>query len=112
MKIAFVSDENKNLESKIASRFARASYVVLVTVDDEFNVKDVKVERNLAAERGSGAGVKIVQLLSDLKADVAVGPSFGPNAMVALNELGIRSVSVPAGTTVKEALKIVKDQLS
>ena len=112
MRIAVVSDENKGLDSTVATRFARAKYIVIVDVDKEWNIKDVKVKDNSAVASGSGAGVKIVQSLNDLGVDAAVGPSFGPNATVALNEVGIKAVTAPPGITVKEVIKIVKEQLT
>ncbi len=112
MRLAIVSDESKDLNSTVASRFARAKYIIVVEVDGEWNIKDLKLHDNTAAATGSGAGVKIVQTLNDLDADVAVGPSFGPNAMVALNEVGIKAVTAPPGTIVKEVIKIVKDHLT
>jgi len=112
VKIAVVSDENKGLNSPVATRFARARYIVIVDVDEEWSIKEVKVKDNTAVASGSGAGVKIVQTLNELGADVAVGPSFGPNATVALNEVGIKAIAAPPGTPVKDVIKIVKDQLT
>ena len=112
MRIAIVSDENRGLESTVASRFARAKYIVTVEVDDQWEVKEVKVYDNSAVASGSGAGVKIVQSLNELDIDIAVGPSFGPNATVALNEVGIKAITAPPGASVKEVIKIVKDQLT
>ncbi len=112
MRIAFVTDEDSGLKSRIASRFARAKNIVLVEVTDSWELTKVETHRNKAAESGSGAGVKIVQTLAELKVDVAVGPSFGPNAALALKEVGIKSVSVPPNITIEEALKEVKDKIS
>ncbi|MCD6323967.1 MAG: NifB/NifX family molybdenum-iron cluster-binding protein [Desulfurococcales archaeon] len=112
MRLAFVTDEDSGLKSRISSRFARAKNIVLVDVDDSWNVVKADTVHNTAAESGSGAGVKIVQTLADLKVDVAVGPSFGPNAALALNEVGIKSVTVPPGITIEEALNEVKEKIS
>jgi len=112
MRIAFAVDNPKGLDSTIAGRFGRAEYFVIVDLDENRGVVKVEEFRNPGAESGSGAGVKSAQFLVDKKVDAAVGPSFGPNASAILTELGIKTISMAPGTSLKEALERIKDILT
>ncbi len=109
MRVAFATEENNGLDSVVSSRFGRANYFVIVDYEGG-EVKGYKVEVNPGSEARSGAGIKAVQKLINERVNVAVAGSFGPNAMTALEEMGIRHVEM-SGITVKEALNRLKDQL-
>lgn len=64
------------------------------------------IVENPATEAKSGAGIKAVQKLVEEDVDVVVAGGFGPNAMAALDELGIKYVEM-AGMKVSDALKKV-----
>ena len=110
MKVAFASEENKGLASVISSRFGRAKYFVIVDYEND-QVKSHKVEVNPGSEAKGGAGIKAVQKLVNERVDVAVAGSFGPNAMTALEEMGIKHVEM-SGIAVEQALEKLKDLIS
>lgn len=103
MRIAFASEENEGLMSKVSNRFGRAAYFIIVDTEDG-EVKEYKIEKNPGAEARGGAGIKAVQKLINEGAKIAVAGSFGPNAMTALEETGIKHVEI-SGVTVEEALR-------
>ncbi len=109
MRIAFATEENRGLNSVVSSRFGRARYFVIVDYEGG-EVKSYRVEVNPGSEARSGAGIKAVQKLINERVNVAVAGSFGPNAMTALEEMGIRHVGM-SGITVEEALNRLKNQL-
>ncbi len=111
VKIAFASMNGGGLEDVIADRFGRAPVFTIVELDEQGNIVNVKVIENPGAQAASGAGVKSVQALVNEGVDIAVGPNFGPNAQVLLEEMNIKPVRIPAGTKIAEALEKVKREI-
>ncbi len=74
--------------------------------DGEIGRVNTTIVENPATEAKSGAGIKAVQKLVEEDVDVVVAGGFGPNAMAALDELGIKYVEM-AGMKVSDALKKV-----
>ncbi len=109
MRVAFATEENNGLNSVVSSRFGRARYFVIVDYEGG-EVRSHRVEVNPGSEARSGAGIKAVQKLINERVNVAVAGSFGPNAMTALEEMGIKHVEM-SGITVEEALNRLKDHL-
>ncbi len=109
MRVAFATEENNGLNSVVSSRFGRARYFVMVDYEGG-EVRSYRVEVNPGSEARSGAGIKAVQKLINERVNVAVAGSFGPNAMTALEEMGIKHVEM-SGITVEEALSRLKDHL-
>ena len=105
MKIAFTTGEKGGLDDIVYDKFGRAPTFTIVEVDKE-GVKNVRVVKNPGYVASSGAGVKAVQKLVDEGVDAVVSGSFGPNSLVALQEVGIKTVSI-SGIIVEEALKRV-----
>ncbi len=99
MRVAFASDEDRGLDSLISPRFGRANYFVIV----DTQTGDHKVVRNPGADARSGAAIKAVQLLIKEGVKKVYAGSFGPNAMTALEEMGIEYVQI-SGVPVKEVL--------
>ena len=112
LRISFSCDEPRNLDSHISARFARSKYFVLVDVDDSWNVINVKTIENPIADTAGGAGVRAAQFLHNEGVNIVVAGNFGPNALTALKQLGVRAVIVTPGITVREALIIVKKEVS
>ena len=102
IKIAFTTNKG-GLDDKIAERFGRAQTFTVVEVDDEGNVLSVEIVENPGARAASGAGIRAVQKLVDMKVDIVVGPNPGPNAYMALQQANIKLYVLP-GLTVKDAL--------
>ncbi len=109
MRIAFATEENNGLDSVVSSRFGRARYFVILDYEGG-EVRNYRVEVNPGSEARSGAGIKAVQKLINERVNVAVAGSFGPNAMTALEEMGIKHVEM-SGMTVREALDRLRDRL-
>ena len=106
MRIAFTTGEKGGLNDIVYDKFGRAPTFTIVEVEGN-NVRNVKVVKNPGYTASSGAGVKAVQKLVDENVDVVVSGNFGPNSLVALQEIGIKTVSL-SGIRVEEALKRIK----
>jgi predicted Fe-Mo cluster-binding NifX family protein len=104
VRIAFPTDKG-GLDDEIYPRFGRAPTFTIVDVDDD-EVKDVKIVVNPGSQSGSGAGIKAVQKLIEEGVEIVVGPTPGPNAMMALQQAGIKVVTL-LGVKVRDALKTV-----
>lgn len=89
MKLAAIPAMEKNLESFISERFARAPYFYLYNVEErtgewiESGINDAH-----------GAGTKAVQKLAESGIDCAFGVNIGENAAEALSAAGIESITV------------------
>ena len=106
MRIAFASDMDKGLESIVSRKFGRSAYFVIVELDDNKNILKVESIKNPASMAAGGAGIKAVQELVNRSVDIAVAGAFGPNAMAALVETGIKYYTI-SDVSVKEALEKV-----
>ena len=106
IRVAIPVEGGEGLEARLSDRFGRAPYFLILDVEpgEECRVVSSKVVENPGARSGSGAGVKAAQLLADNGVRVYIGPSPGPNAMAALEALGIR-VIVHNGGSAGEALR-------
>lgn len=98
------------LEDTIAEKFGRAPTFTIVDVDERTGeILNVEVHQNPGYQAGSGAGVKASQKLGELKVQVYVGPTPGPNAYAALQYLDIRVIPL-VGVRVKDAVtKVLED---
>ncbi len=106
MRLAFICEDDKGLDSEVSSRFGRAPYLVIVNSNGK-DVENVKVLENPGAKARSGAAIKVVQKLINERAEVAVAGAFGPNALAALDEMKIRHFEL-SGISVREALRKLK----
>ena len=107
VKIAFACENNKGLDSNISARFGRAPFFAIVEVTNG-EVKEVRVIENPGASQPSGAGIRAVQKLVKERVEAVVAGGFGPNALAALEELGIKRVElsgIKVGEAVQRALK-------
>jgi len=100
MKIA-IAVINKNENSEISSRAARAPYFLI------FNEKGELLEAisNPFAVGGGGAGFAVAKMLADKDVDTVIAGAFGPNMASALNERGIKYFEKQG--TAKEAIQEV-----
>ncbi len=103
VKIGLAVEDDSGLGSRVSSRFGRAPYLAIVELDDG-EVAEVRVVENPGASARSGAGIKAVQGLLEEGVKLAVAGAFGPNALTALEELGIGTLEL-SGVTVEEALR-------
>ncbi len=98
------TSDASGLESRVNSRFARAPFFTVVSVDGGVP-SDVRSLPNPSAGAAGGAGPMAVQRAAELGVSVILAPSMGPNAVGAAEAMGIRAYLVPAGITVREALE-------
>lgn len=103
MKVAFISEENKGLDSVVSRRFGRDPYLIIVDLN-ESKVKDFKIVQNPGSTAAGGAAIKTVQKFIDMDVDMVVAGGFGPNALTALEGVGIKYKEL-SGVPVREALK-------
>ncbi len=109
VKVGLAVEDDSGLDSRVSSRFGRAPFLAIVELEDG-EIGGVRVVENPGASARSGAGIKAVQRLLEEGVRVAVAGAFGPNAMTALEELGIETVEL-AGVSVEEALQRIRTRL-
>jgi predicted Fe-Mo cluster-binding NifX family protein len=102
MKIA-IPTTGTTLDDPCGKVFGRASSFCLVDSDN----LEWSIHENPARDASGGAGVQAAQYLSDLKAEIVMGASFGPKAFDALQAAGIQMLLLPSGEklTCREALQ-------
>ena len=111
VRIAFPTEKG-GLDDRVYERLGRAPTFTIVEVDTETGeILGARVIENPGYRAASGAGVKAVQALAEAGAQVYAGPSPGPNAMAALQYLGIRVLSAPVGAPLREAVRRVLEEL-
>ncbi len=99
------------LEDTVAERFGRAPTFTIIDVDEKTGeILRVEVHPNPGFQAGSGAGVKASQKMGELKVQVYVGPTPGPNAYAALQYLGIKVIPL-VGVNVKDAVARALEEL-
>ncbi len=106
-----IPTEKGGLDDVVASRFGRAPTFTIVELDENGEIKSVRVIQNPGYASGSGAGVKAAQAVADAGARYYIGPSPGPNAYAALQHLGIKILGTVVGVPVKEAIDKAKEAL-
>jgi predicted Fe-Mo cluster-binding NifX family protein len=107
VRIAFATDSDKGLEARIADRFGRALYFVIVDAENR-DIKNVKTIKNPGYEAHGGAAVKAAEALIKENVNIVVGPNFGPNARAVMSELGMKPVMAQPGKTVREVLATIE----
>jgi predicted Fe-Mo cluster-binding NifX family protein len=105
MRIAFTVDEDRGLDSIVSPKFGRAKYFVIVDWDGR-EVLGVRTIPNPGASASGGAGIKAVQGLVNERVELVVSGGFGPNALAALEELGIGHLEL-SGVRISDALREV-----
>ena len=103
MKIAIASEKN-NLESKICPTAGRTPYYLIFE-----NKKLLKTIKNPFSIGGGGAGLGVVQMLSNEGVKLIISNKFGENMISALRSKDIKYKSV-VDRTIKEALKEVDEK--
>ena len=103
MKIAICS-KDKNENSLIANRFARAEHFVIfdTVTNDYYSMK------NPAVAAAGGASGQAVRNLDRESVKVVLCPEVGPKALTALAAFEIEAYDFTAASTVKEALDMYR----
>jgi len=100
MNVLIAVENDAGLDSKLDSRFGRASYFLIYDMDEE---KIVSIEENKFKNEPSGVGLRTASFLIDSGCKVAIGARPGPKAASILNAANIKIVTVE-NKTAKEAI--------
>ncbi len=95
MIIAFSSDENKGLESRMSHHFGRCPYYVFVEIDGNNEVLNVTTEEN-PYYSGHQPGL-VPRYISDRNANVMIAGGMGARAVEFFNQFGIEVVTGASG---------------
>ena len=93
-----------DLDAEVDPRFGQAVHLLLV---DPRTLKWESVD-NPGRRAGSGAGIKVTQLLSDHRVEAVISGRFGLKAQQALEREGIAMWSCHARCTVAQAIDLWK----
>ncbi len=103
MKTVALTVASPSLDERVDSRFGRAAY--LLFVDPKTMTWDSVA--NPGKDDGSGAGIRVAQLLSDRKVTDVISGHFGPKAKDALDLAEIRLHHCGSRTTAREAVVLM-----
>jgi predicted Fe-Mo cluster-binding NifX family protein len=104
MKICIPST-GQGLDSQIDPRFGRAQHLLIL--DGRGSLKRSLPNPGIYARRG--AGIAAVQRIATEGAKILIVLNIGPNAFAALAATKIKLFSAPAGSTVKQAFLLWKE---
>lgn len=105
-KIAVATLGPNGLDDQVSQAFGRAPYFTIVTIENG-EIKDVEVVENIHAGGPSGVGIAAVQLIASKGVSYVIAGRFGPNASAALSSMGIKSITVTPGISVRDAIKSI-----
>lgn len=98
------SEESRGLQDTVASTYGKCRAFTIIDVRDG-SVQDVKIQPNDHASRSVGVGPLVSEMLQKLNVDLTIAGEFGPGALQVLQEVGIKAVAKPPGTTIGEAIR-------
>lgn len=104
MKIAVPTNTEKGLSDTVAETFSRAPTFTIITISD-YNVEDVKIIKNKAAEMSQGAGPLAARTLKENDVNLILSGDIGPGAVNILETIGINFERVDAGLRVRDVIK-------
>lgn len=105
-RVAVPLDENRGLDSKISSRFARAPYFAILEVENG-NVKLLDIVSNPHTNLPHGAGTAALQWLAGYGVRKVVTTMIGPRASEAARLLGIEVAKVQV-SSLREVIELLK----
>jgi len=101
VKIAFASEENNGLDSRLSHHFGRCPYYVFVEVEDD-RIKSVEVKDN--PYFNSHVPGAVPQFIASEGANVIIAGGMGPRAIDLFKRLNVQPVTGVTGK-VRDALK-------
>jgi len=101
IKVAFASEENMGLESRLAYHFGRCPYYVFVEIEDG-EIKGVEVKENPFF--GSHVPGAVPQFIADEGAKVIIAGGMGPRALDLFRRLNVQPITGVTGR-VKDILE-------
>jgi len=87
MKIA-VSSYSDNIEKEVSDRFARASYFLIVDLNEK-DIVDIKTIKNEYKDAQGGAGIAVAEMVAKQNVDAVITGNIGPRALDLLNQFNI-----------------------
>ena len=105
LRIAISTRGKGGLEDVVSDVFGRANTFTVVDVE-KGAIKDVKVLDNPAVSYQHGAGPIAVKMLVDSEVNTVVAAEFGPGVSTLLDQHNITKITVAAGATVTESIKV------
>ena len=94
VKVAFASEENRGLESRLAYHFGRCPYYVFVEIEGG-EVKGVEVKENPFF--GSHVPGAVPQFIADEGANVIIAGGMGPRALDLFRRLNVQPITGATG---------------
>ena len=99
-----ITAASPDLDAEVDPRFGRAAHLLLVNP----KTRKWKSVENPGRRAGSGAGIRVAQLLSDHHVEAVISGRFGPKAQEALERAGIGMCSCDGRCSVAEAIDLWK----
>ncbi len=80
MKICLATSGGEGMKDNVSMNFGRCPYFTIVEIDENKDLKSVRVVQNPGGSAGSGAGVQAAQTVADNECTVVIAGAFGPNS--------------------------------
>lgn len=103
MSKVIIALSSSSLDSAVDPRFGRCPYFLIYDTETE----EQKIVPNQSAQSFRGAGIAAAQFVVSQKAEAVIAGSFGPNALFALKQAGIKLYSFYGSA--KEAIEALKN---
>ncbi len=103
-RIAAPVMDNQGVNSTIAPMLARAPMLAFVDVVNG-KITNVSITPNPVVQMRGGAGIALAQLLASVGCRAVLVPQVGPQAMGALQRMGITVYTVQPGVPLYQALR-------
>jgi len=110
LRLAIPTTDSKGPRSHVAAVFARAPTFTYIDIIDD-GIREVEVEENPARELEHGAGPIVAKLLKERGVEVVATDRLGPGASTLLEISGIKSVRIPSGIRVSEAVRRALEEI-
>jgi len=106
LRVAVACVGRGGLDDYVSMQFGRAPAFTIVDLEGG-QVKNVVVEPNQYMYQPHGVGIAVAQHMANRGVQVIIAGRFGPNATSVLQSVGIKMVTVPPNTRVKDALRFI-----
>jgi predicted Fe-Mo cluster-binding NifX family protein/DNA-directed RNA polymerase subunit RPC12/RpoP len=104
IKIGVASQGSGGLDDFVAPVFARCPTFTIIEIHKN-KIEKVTTIPNEAAYAFHGAGIAAIQKLASLGVSIILAGAFGPNVAIAANQLGIQTIVVQPGNTIKKSIE-------
>ena len=108
MKILIAIENSAGMDSKLDTRFGRASYFLVYDTNEQ---EILSIEENQYKNDGHGVGIKTATLVTQYGCQAVIGAQPGPKAAAIMKQANVKIV-IDDKETVKEALEKHKQELT